>query len=63
MAPDGYQYRTLPRVLIPVGVQALLALMFAASPRCCCRARTANRRGAPDVRAPAAAAEAVLLLA
>ena len=28
--PNGWQYRTLPRVLIPVGVQALLMTVFGA---------------------------------
>ncbi len=63
-AADGYQYRTLPRVLIPVGVQALLALLFAAvAALLLSRPHGEHDAVAPDVRAARAAAEAVMLLA
>lgn len=63
-APNGWQYRTLPRVLIPVGVQVMLAAIF-----CCVaalllsRTHGAHELSAPDVLAASAAAEAVVLLA
>ena len=62
--PDGWQYRTLPRVLIPVGVQAMLALTFGTvAGLLLSRPHGTLDRAAPDVRAAAAAAEAVVLLA
>ena len=62
--PNGWQYRTLPRVLIPVGVQAMLALVFTAvAVLLLSRPHGDRDADAPDVRAAAAAAEAVLLLA
>jgi uncharacterized membrane protein len=63
-AANGWQYRTLPRVLIPVGVQALLVAIFG-----CVAALLLSRphgeqdHGASDVRAAAVAAEAVVLIA
>jgi len=62
--PDGWQYRTLPRVLIPVGVQALLAVVFAAvAALLLSRPHDDQDHTAPDVRAAAVAAEAVMLTA
>ena len=62
--PDGWQYRTLPRVLIPVGVQAMLALTFGTvAALLLSRPHGELDRSSPDVRAAAAAAEAVVLLA
>jgi len=62
--PNGWQYRTLARVLIPVGVQALLAVIFTAVAALLLSRPHGDRdANAPDVRAAAAAAEAVLLLA
>ena len=62
--PDGWQYRTVPRVLIPVGVQAMLAATFGAvAMLLLSRPHGELDRLAPDVRAAAAAAEAVVLLA
>jgi len=63
-APNGWQYRTLARVLIPVGVQALLAGIFTAVAALLLSRPHGDRDAeAPDVRAAAAAADAVLLLA
>ncbi|MGE3956890.1 MAG: DUF1648 domain-containing protein [Vicinamibacterales bacterium] len=63
-APNGWQYRTLPRVLIPVGVQALLAVTFGAvAALLLSRAHGDHDHDAPDVKAAATAAEAVVLLA
>ena len=60
---DGWQYRTLPRVLIPVGVQAMLAtILGTVAALLLSRPHGELDRGAPDVRAAAAAAEAVVLL-
>lgn len=62
--PNGWQYRTLPRVLIPVAVQALLALVFAAvAALLLSRPHGEQDATAPDVRAAAVAAEAVMLIA
>jgi len=62
--PNGWQYRTLPRVLIPVGVQLVLAVVFTAVAGLLLSRPHGDRDAeAPDVRAAAAAAEAVLLLA
>lgn len=63
-APNGWQYRTLPRVLIPVGVQVMLAVTFGAvATLLLSRAHGEHDSEAPDVRAAATAAEAVVLLA
>lgn len=63
-APNGWQYRTLPRVLIPVGVQAMLALTFGAvAALLLSRPHGDHDESAPDVRAASAAAEAVVLIA
>jgi uncharacterized membrane protein len=62
--PNGWQFRTLPRVLIPVGVQILLALIFGAvAVLLLSRPHGDRDHAAPDVRAATAAAEAVLLIA
>ncbi len=61
---DGWQYRTLPRVLIPVGVQAMLSATFGTvAMLLLSRPHGDLDRAAPDVRAAAVAAEAVVLLA
>ena len=61
--PDGWQYRTLPRVLIPVGVQVMLAtILGTVAALLLSRPHGQLDRDAPDVRAAAAAAEAVVLL-
>ena len=61
--PDGWQYRTLPRVLIPVGVQVMLAMILGTvAALLLSRPHGELDRGAPDVRAAGAAAEAVVLL-
>ena len=61
---NGWQYRTLPRVLIPVGVQALLALIFGMiAALLLSRPHGDHDEMAPDVRAALAAAEAVVLIA
>lgn len=63
-APNGWQYRTLPRVLVPVGVQTVLALIFGAvAGLLLSRPHGEHDEEAPDVRAAAAAAEAVVLIA
>ncbi len=63
-APNGWQYRTLPRVLIPVGVQVMLAVTFGAvATLLLSRPHGDHDADAPDVRAAATAAEAVVLLA
>lgn len=63
-APNGWQYRTLPRVLIPVGVQAMLAVTLGAvAGLLLSRPHGQQDADAPDVRAAATAAEAVVLLA
>ncbi len=62
--PDGWQYRTLPRVLIPVGVQLMLSATFGTvAMLLLSRPHGEMDRLAPDVRAAAVAAEAVVLLA
>lgn len=61
---DGWQYRTLPRVLIPVGVQMMLSATFGTvALLLLSRPHGDLDRAAPDVRAAAVAAEAVVLLA
>ena len=63
-APNGWQYRTVSRVLIPVGVQVLLALIFGSVAfLLLSRPHGEQDETAPDVRAAAAAAEAVVLIA
>jgi uncharacterized membrane protein len=63
-APNGWQYRTLPRVLVPVGVQSVLTLIFCAvAVLLLSRPLGEHDAEAPDVRAAAAAAEAVVLIA
>ncbi len=63
-SPNGWQYRTLPRVLIPVGVQVMLAVLFSClAVLLLSRPHGEQDDDAPDVRAAAAAAEAVVLLA
>jgi uncharacterized membrane protein len=62
--PNGWQYRSVPRVLIPVGVQAMLALTFGAiALLLLSRPHGQPDLDAPDVRAALAAAEAVALIA
>jgi len=62
--PNGWQYRTVARVLIPVAVQAMLALIFGSvAMLLLSRPHGAQDETAPDVRAAAAAAEAVVLIA
>jgi uncharacterized membrane protein len=62
--PNGWQYRTLPRVLIPVAVQIMLATIFGAvAALLLSRPHGEHEANAPDVRAAAAAAEAVVLIA
>ena len=61
---NGWQYRTLPRVLIPVGVQMMLAIVFGAvAALLLSRPHGEHEADAADVRAAATAAEAVVLLA
>lgn len=63
-APNGWQYRTVSRVLIPVGVQVLLALIFGSVAfLLLSRPHGEQDETAPDVRAAASAAEAVVLIA
>lgn len=63
-APNGWQYRTVARVLIPVGVQIMLALILGSVAwLLLSRPHGEQDDAAPDVRAAAAAAEAVLLIA
>lgn len=62
--PNGWQYKTLGRVLLPVFVQGSLALTFAAiAALLLSRSTDDHRTDAPDVVAAAAAAETVLLIA
>lgn len=61
---NGWQFRTLPRVLIPVGVQSLLIAIFGAvAALLLSRPQAEHDPDAPDVRAAAIAAEAVVLIA
>jgi uncharacterized membrane protein len=63
-APNGWQYRTLPRVLVPVGVQSVLTMIFGAvAALLLSRPHGQHDEEAADVRAAAAAAEAVVLIA
>jgi uncharacterized membrane protein len=62
--PDGWQYKTHARVLLPVFVQAALALILGAVGwLLLSRPRGAHDEGAPDVKAASIAAETVALLA
>ncbi len=62
--PDGWQYRTVARVFIPVGVQVLLMLTFGAvAALLLSRPHGQHHDAAPEVRAAAAAGEAVVLIA
>jgi uncharacterized membrane protein len=62
--PDGWQYKTPARVLLPVFVQiALFATFGAVSLLLLSRPHGELDRDAPDVRAAAAAAEAIALIA
>lgn len=62
--PNGWQYRTLPRVLIPVGVQALLAAIFGGIAALLLSRPHGDRDASlPDVQAASVAAEAVVLIA
>ena len=62
--PNGWQYRTVARVLIPVSVQVLLALTFGViAVLLLSRPHGEHDEAAPDVRAALAASEAVVLIA
>jgi uncharacterized membrane protein len=62
--PDGWQYRTWARVLLPVFVQSALAVTFGAiAALLLSRSTQGHSTDAPDVRAASAAAETVLLIA
>jgi uncharacterized membrane protein len=63
-AANGWQYKTLARVLIPLFVQtALAASLGAIAALLLSRTQAGHVSTAPDVRAAAAAAEAVVLIA
>jgi len=62
--PDGWQYKTPARVLLPVFVQIALVMTFGAvSLLLLSRPHGELDRDAPDVRAARAAAEAIALIA
>ena len=62
--PDGWQYRTVPRVLMPLFVQLALALSLGAIAALLLSRSTEDvSPAAPDVRAASAAADTVLLIA
>ena len=62
--PIGWQYKTIPRVLMPVFVQvALLAILGSVGALVLSRPHGDQDADAPDVRTAAAAAEAVTLIA
>jgi uncharacterized membrane protein len=62
--PNGWQYKTFPRVMLPVFVQLALALTFGAvGGLLLSRPHGTQDADAPDVKAAAAAAEAVILIA
>jgi len=62
--PNGWQFRTYPRVLMPALVQAALAATFGSTALLLLsRPHRRYELDAPDVRAAAAAAEAVALIA
>jgi uncharacterized membrane protein len=61
--PDGWQFKTAWRVLLPVFVQMALALLLGAiGVLLLSRTHGSHDKDAPDVRAAATAAEAVALL-
>jgi uncharacterized membrane protein len=61
--PNGWQYKTLARVLLPVFVQlALVITLGGVAALLLSRSDGAQSSDAPDAKAAAAAAEAVLLL-
>jgi uncharacterized membrane protein len=61
--PNGWQYKTYPRVLMPVFVQLALAVTLGAiGSLLLSRPHGSHDEEAPDVKAAAAAAEAVALL-
>ena len=63
-APDGWQFRTVPRVLMPLFVQVTLALSLGAIAALLLSRSTEDvSPDAPDVRAASAAADTVLLVA
>lgn len=63
-APNGWQYKTIARVLIPLFVQLALTLSLGAiAALLLSRSQGGHEPAAPDVRAAAAAAEAVILIA
>jgi uncharacterized membrane protein len=63
-APDGWQYKTAARVMIPLFVQMALAVNLGAiAALLLSRTCGGHESDAPDVRAAAAAAEAVVLIA
>jgi uncharacterized membrane protein len=63
-APDGWQYKTAARVLIPLFIQLALAISLGAiAVLLLSRTQVGHESAAPDVRAAAAAAEAVVLIA
>jgi uncharacterized membrane protein len=63
-APNGWQYRTVPRVLMPVAVQSVLGIVSCAiAALLLFRPHGELDVHAPDVRAAAAAAEAVVVIA
>jgi uncharacterized membrane protein len=62
--PDGWQYKTVGRVLLPAFIQASLALTFGAiAVLLMSRPSGGHQPDAPEVRAASAAAETVLLIA
>lgn len=62
--PNGWQYKTFPRVMLPVFVQLALAATFGAiGGLLLSRPHGTQDIDAPDVKAAAAAAEAVILIA
>jgi len=62
--PDGWQYRTVPRVLMPLFVQLALVLSLGAIAALLLSRSTEDvSADAPDVRAASAAADTVLLIA
>jgi uncharacterized membrane protein len=63
-APNGWQYRTPGRVMMPVVVQLALATVFGAiGLLLLSRSRATRDTGTPDERAASVAAEAVTLIA
>lgn len=61
---NGWQFRTVPRVLIPVGVQSLLfSILGTVAALLLSRPQADHDPEAADVRAAAVAAEAVVLIA